>query len=263
MVDYIITVLEQTGLQLLFFFGPALFLAFIMQLLVSAVERSSYNLMGRRVYLFFFAWLGVSIHELGHALFCLIFRHKIIEIKLFSPDAETGTLGYVRHSYNPGSIYQRIGNFFIGIGPILLGSLVIFLSAKWLLLSSIEITTTSTQELGVVELLTSAFLGALDYFKSLFVFESLRRWQTYLFFYISFSVGSHITLSPADIKGAFVGFVSLVLLVLVVNLISIGFINLGGTLYLLLTPVYHLFYGIMIFVLFVNLLFRAILAIFD
>ena len=262
MIDYFNTVFEQTGLQLLYFFGPVLLLALIMQLLVSSVEQVSYNIMGRKIYLFCFAWLGVSVHELGHALFCLIFRHKIEEIKLFSPDSETGSLGYVRHSYNKSSMYQRIGNFFIGIGPILLGSLVIFFSAKLLLNSQIQ-TATSSQAIGLIELLSSSFFGAWDYFTSLFVLESLTRWQTYLFFYISFSVGSHITLSRADIKGAFSGFISLVLVVFIVNLISINFYNLGGSLYQSVTPAYHFFYGIMFFVLLINLLFRAILALFQ
>ena len=48
-------------------------------------------------------------------------------MKLFDPDPETGTLGYVQHTYESSSLYQMAGNFFIGIGPILLGSALIYL----------------------------------------------------------------------------------------------------------------------------------------
>src|SRR6185437_12024785 len=72
---------------------------------------------------------GVAIHELGHAFFCLIFRHKIVKMKLFSPQSD-GTLGYVQHSYNPASTYQKFGNFFIGTGPIWFGTLLVYLIAR-------------------------------------------------------------------------------------------------------------------------------------
>ncbi|MDR3490768.1 MAG: hypothetical protein P4M12_01845 [Gammaproteobacteria bacterium] len=44
------------------------------------------------------AWLGTPIHELGHALMCLIFAHKIKDIKLLTLNQADGTLGYVSHS---------------------------------------------------------------------------------------------------------------------------------------------------------------------
>lgn len=77
---------------------------------------------------YFFGIVGVPIHELSHYLFCKLFNHKVNKVCLFSPNKETGTLGYVNHSYSKRSLYQRIGMLFIAIAPMVVGTtLIIFL----------------------------------------------------------------------------------------------------------------------------------------
>lgn len=75
--------------------------------------------------------LGVIIHELSHLLLALIFHHHIDAVCLLripnEHDSSNRTLGYVRHSWNEFSVYQTIGNVFIGIAPVIIGMLLVYL----------------------------------------------------------------------------------------------------------------------------------------
>lgn len=74
----------------------------------------------------FVGGLGTFIHELSHAIMCIIFGHRIDDIKLLKfnlnddqeQEGNKGSLGYVNHSYNPHSVWQLIGNLWIGLAPI-------------------------------------------------------------------------------------------------------------------------------------------------
>ncbi|WP_254171561.1 ACT domain-containing protein [Clostridioides difficile] len=69
--------------------------------------------------------IGTFVHELSHLIMCLIFMHKINSVKFFRPieSKNDGILGYVSHSYKKDNLYQSIGNFFIGIAPIIGGTM--------------------------------------------------------------------------------------------------------------------------------------------
>lgn len=90
--------------------------------------------------------LGVVIHELGHAIFALIFGHKLTNVQLLNIHYNsTGTLGSVNHSWNPRNIYQRLGNFFIGLAPYYMCSLVLLLLQKFLLKTQFDIGQLTSQ----------------------------------------------------------------------------------------------------------------------
>lgn len=129
--NYLFDAGVTTFSQLLTLVGPIVLLAFIMNFISRKNESLGYKVMGQNVYLYGFAWLGTSIHELGHAIFAILFAHKISEIKLFTPGSGK-SLGHLKHSYTKGNPYQTLGNFFIGLGPILLGSFLL-LVVTWLL----------------------------------------------------------------------------------------------------------------------------------
>lgn len=71
--------------------------------------------------------VGVVLHELGHGIFAVIFGHKITHIKLLDFHFKNSTtLGSVEREWDTHSVYQQIGNFFIGIAPYYICSTVLF-----------------------------------------------------------------------------------------------------------------------------------------
>ena len=194
LINYIGQALWHTILFLLIGVLPWIAVALVMQLLSNSIRKSLAKIFGIQGYIYLTA-PGVMIHEIGHAVFCLIFRHKIVEMKLFSPE-EDGTLGYVNHSYNPNSFYQRIGNFFIGTGPIWFGVAVLSL-ISWLLLPN---------EMQISNFFSLNFWG---------------RWQSYIWLYLALTISSHITLSPPDLAGSVDGGIAIMATAL------LGFLLLG------------------------------------
>lgn len=78
--------------------------------------------------------LGVMIHEFGHAFFAFIFGHKVTKVQLLNIHYQnSGALGSVQHSWNENNIYQRLGNFFIGLAPYYTCSVALYLLQRFLL----------------------------------------------------------------------------------------------------------------------------------
>lgn len=147
--------------------------------------------------------IGTPIHELGHALMCLIFGHKIQEVCLWCPNSGDGTLGYVEHSYNRRNIYQRFGNMFIGMGPIFSGLLFTFLVMLICFSETfdthvISVFTDGYEISSFSELLSGGFAIIGDMFR-----DSTRIVIVKILgFLLIMSTCLHINLSPADIKGS-------------------------------------------------------------
>ncbi len=147
-------------------------------------------------------WLGTPVHELSHAIACFTFRHKIDEMALFKPDVQSGRLGYVRHSYQKGNRIQELGNLFIGIAPLLGGTLVL---AVLLLLFYPEFAGTMIRGEMIAEntpwYQQFVTLGqeTLWYFSS---FENLRTVRFWIFLYLVLCVASHMAPSRSDYQGA-------------------------------------------------------------
>lgn len=161
--------------------------------------------------------IGTPLHECAHALFCVIFGHKITEIKLFQINAADGTLGYVNHSYNPKNIYHKIGNFFIGVAPIIVISAVLYLLAYLLLPNFVAEINGSFKISDFVSNIGNVFTSLLAVLQSFF--SCALSWQWWLFLVVGVFLALHMTLSKADIKGALSGVIFLLIAVLIVDVI--------------------------------------------
>ena len=129
--------LATMGKRALGAFGATVGVLVVCGLLLGFVEGKSTELLYR-----LFGWGGVlftgvagtPIHELGHYLMCKLFGIQVTEVALFRPVAgrADGILGYVRYAYDPGSLWQRLGSFFVGIAPMVLGVAAILLLLRLL-----------------------------------------------------------------------------------------------------------------------------------
>ena len=123
-IYFIAIIFSKTFLDLFRLFGNIIIFGFILYLLSYMTRRIFAKTLGAKTELYITGWIGTPIHELSHALFCIIFNHQINDIKLFTTKSDT--IGYVLHSYDSRSWYQQIGNFFIGVGPIIIGTLIVY-----------------------------------------------------------------------------------------------------------------------------------------
>ena len=221
----ILASLTQIGI----FLVPGLVLTLIMNYASTLMQRRALATIGKSWFLGLFGWLGTVIHELGHAFFCLIFRHKITAMKLFDPDPETGTLGYVEHTYDSSNIYQLAGNFFIGIGPILLGTALIYILLFLLLglnpfnfVTNVDLAMPHIYSWGILTTTIQTFWSSsTGLISEIFSGNNLSTWQLYVFIYLAFAIGSSITLSHSDIKGTLKGLSVILILVFIFNLATV------------------------------------------
>jgi hypothetical protein len=209
-------------------------------------------------------FIGTTVHELSHYIMCIIFLHKVDKVKLFSFKLnESGVLGEVQHSYNKKSIYQRIGNFFIGVAPIFVGAIVLILSIRLLLptafirilegktisnfLASLEFTTLA----GYISSIIDVLRNCLKYIFTIENFTSIRFW---IFIIIAFSVSTHMTLSKADLRNSKDGLITIFLLSILVSIILMLFYSYKSFIFRLLI----LFNSFLILILSIGLFFSIL-----
>ena len=250
-----------TAGQLALLLGPGLVLGLALHGVGGLVNRRANRYLGRAHY-WLFGWLGTAVHETGHAVFCVLFAHRITGIKLFDFSPSDGTLGYVRHSYDRSSLYQQAGNFFIGIGPIVFGTFVIVAAARWLLgaealtrmhavAGGVVVAQSPAAWAGLAWRVAAGAAGALG---TLFVPSHFADWRVWAFLYVAFTVGSSVSLSSEDVQGAVAGFVTVVLLVLFANLATLWWGDVLGSGVATLLGWLAVAYAAMLFALAVNVL---------
>ena len=168
--------------------------------------------------------IGTPVHELSHALFCVIFGHKIVEMKLFAPNALDGSLGHVSHSYRKKNLWHQLGNFFIGIAPILGGTGVLLLLLRLLLPATFSGISSALAYGGSSIVSSSGSFSAdalihtvTEMLKALFLPENFKSWQWYVYMLLAVFILMHMEVSPSDIRSGFLGFVFFALIFLAVD----------------------------------------------
>ncbi len=230
-LDFFKLVVVTTFSQLIWLLGLLFVFGLILYVFARFTRITYVKSVGQKMDIIFTGWIGTPVHELGHAIFCVLFGHRIVEMKLYQPNSDDGTLGYVNHAYNPNSTYQKIGNFFIGVGPIIFGALVLYAALYYLVPNMNEVfASIQSQSQTLVKGVQGEYANALAALwgttkatlGSLFKASNFSDYKFWIFLYISICVSSHMQLSPPDIKGAKGGLISIVVFFLVLNLIILG-----------------------------------------
>jgi len=224
MEQLLISALKISLLEMISLVGPLIIIGLVLGLMERKANSYFFATFGYKGILAT-AWLGTPVHEMGHALMCLIFGHKIRDMRLLMINRSDGTLGYVTHAYDRSSIYQTVGNFFIGIAPIISGIGVMFLSLYYLLPNSFRVFESYLREGVMTEPFDLTFVNGLAsaglvLVQSIFTLNNLFSLYFWIFLLIAIGVSSHMALSGADIKGASRGLISLYLVLFGLTMIS-------------------------------------------
>lgn len=194
------------------------------------IKITSFELGGQGA-LLVFGGLGVILHELSHLLVALLFGHKIEKVALLkraTPD--NPTLGYVYHRWDSTNFYQRFGNVFIGVAPVIICPLVMLLTTR---------------------LLVPGTYAQLFHGTSSVNNHGAAATIIWFFLMVSIAIGG-FDLSSADLANARFGLVSLALFLAIYALIGTWIFNTPAEmtegLNELLTP----FYASLLFALGVN-----------
>jgi hypothetical protein len=195
------------------------------------LEKRTFDLLsqvfGYKAVIYSTGWIGTSAHELGHALMCLVFGHRITKLSLFRPDFDSGVMGSVNHSYNAKNLYQLVGNFFIGVAPLITGSallvgavLLLFPDYRNVLAANIEIQPENGYE--VADFLDNLWSPVAETFGVVFDPGNFTTWEFWVFLCVAISISSHLAPSAKDMEGAWIGLGAALVPVLAINGIAVA-----------------------------------------
>jgi hypothetical protein len=226
--DFMGQVIVATLYQFFAIFGFILLFGLLLYFISRSTRNAFTNSEHGKLDIYLTGWIGTPVHEIGHAIFCVLFGHRIIGISLYNPNSIDGTLGYVNHSYNPESLYQRIGFFFIGSGPILFGSFVLYALMYYCLPNYREVSAmishtnlTGTDVFDLMISMKGVLTFGINLTVSIFAIGNLGNLSFWIFIYLSFCISSHMQLSPPDLKSMWTGLFAILFIFMVINLITL------------------------------------------
>ncbi len=250
---YLGNVAVITVLHVLLLIGVGLILGILIHFLSHTIRTYAGSIFPRWLYAYLMS-PGVVLHELAHSFFLALFGYEIKKVKLFQykPD----DLGYV--AYNPPvNTFQRIGGLFVSFGPIVVGSLVIYILSVQLLgtglfkgAPSIVMGNGSDLLSALTQFLEGILLNTEQILSRLVAVREIPAQRLALFIYLAFAIVNGMDLSPEDLALARPGLILLIGVFFLVNVLTLwagG--DLIGFVFMLLSRLLSGFYAIMVFVL--------------
>ena len=241
-LQYVITFAIQYGAQILSTIG----IIYLSGVIIYCLRRIFVNMAGELGTAVELATsiVGTPVHESGHAIFCLIFGHKILEFKPYKPNPQDGMLGYVCHVWDKTNWYQKAGNFFIGVAPIILGMSVMAVALRLLLPDTFNTILESSFYSGEGMRFTIDFKGIVSEFIDVKNFVNYKWW---IFIAITACLSFHTDLSGEDVKLSLNGLWIVLLAWFVVSLVLYIFVPFV----VVSTSVFCIRFGIMVALFFV------------
>lgn len=217
MQEFLLNLIKTVGIQIFSLFGIFFVMGFILLKLQKWTNDQYARSIGWKGILFT-AWFGTPIHEIGHVVFAKLFRHKVTYVGLFEPNASTGGLGHVDHEFRPYSLYQRVGNFFIGAAPMIFGSIVLVCMLYIFVPNAKDIFASIFHEQYTIPII---LVSTWKFVTGLFALSNLQTSIFYAFLYLSFCVAAHIAPSGQDLKNMWGGFVWMIVFLIMLNAIPV------------------------------------------
>jgi hypothetical protein len=223
----LLNVLILSVTEIVYLLGILIAVGFLLGWIESVSNEWAYQALGKTG-IMLTACIGTPIHELGHALMCLLFRHKINSIKLFDINPKNSTLGYVNHSFNKHNLYQTSGNFFISLGPIFSGTAAILFFMYMLEPNTFKalqkyIVSAPLDSKNIPDFIKWSGHSMMIVYTGILNSESISSLSFWIFLLLTICTSSHIALSKEDIKNAISG--------LVVTFLVVVLFNMGASLY--------------------------------
>lgn len=220
MLDVILTAFANLFVQIVFTAG----VVGLCGMFISFCNRCFYDCLGDTAFFIvkISGFVGTPVHELSHALMCLVFGHRITDLKVYNMKKRSKTLGYVEHTYNRRNVYHLIGNFFIGIAPIVVGGLAVTLFVRlltpWMYNDMMKefYDVMSADGTGFfVELVKSV----VSVFVSFFKLSNFANWRWWVCIVLAFAISIHMEISHSDIKGGLQGLGVIAIMLTVIDLV--------------------------------------------
>ena len=191
---------------------------------IHLLSRMFYRMLGGgRLICMATGLIGTPIHELSHALMCLLFGHRIREMRLYRFDRQSGVMGYVNHTYDRRNFYHIMGNYFIGIAPIFLGTLFLCLLMRLLVpdaYGQFSLYLSDFADWQAQGYVAEQFLGVGAVFISFLtvLLNAIHGWQFWVFLLLALCVSLHMSLSWGDIRSSLTALPVLIFLLSVIHI---------------------------------------------